>query len=102
MYKGFLRLVEFSQLESMSSGGIIDLDDWFGDEDSDEDEFDITPWIPSDRAISRIKRWCPNLIVIRVLIEDNQLNRLCNIGDKVEEIEASCIRLFLIYLTNVL
>ena len=81
-----MTLLEFCQRESTSSGGIPD-DDAF-DADEGDGVFNITPWKPSPKAIERIKRWCPSLTALRVLIDDQLLERLRDLRCPIEEIEA--------------
>ena len=81
---GRMSLQEFCQRESTSSGGILDDDA----DESGEGVFTITPWKPSPKAIERIKRWCPALRVLRVLIDDQHLERLRDLECPIEEIEA--------------
>ena len=85
---GCLKLREFCQKESTSSGGIMNLEEWLSEADDDEDAFDISPWKPTPKAVDRIKRWCPDLTTIRLLIDDQHMERLKSLDCPIEEIEA--------------
>ena len=83
-----MKLKELCQRESTSSGGVTDLDEWLSESDGEEEAFAIAPWQPTSRAVERIKKWCPDLTAIRVLIDDEHMQRLMSLDCPVEEIEA--------------
>ena len=66
----------------------MDLEEWLGEGDSDEGAFEITPWKPTPRAIEKIRKWCPDLTAIRLLIDDQDMERLRILDCPIEEIEA--------------
>ena len=83
-----MKLTEFCQRESTSSGGILDLEEWLSEGDADEGAFEITTWQPTPKALERITRWCPDLTTIRLLIDDQHMESLRSLDCPIEEIEA--------------
>lgn len=76
-----LNVTEFSQLESMRSGGILDIEEWA------EEDLGLEPWVPTPECVDRIRHFCPKLSKLRVLMNDQDLEKFVTL-ENLEEIEA--------------
>ncbi len=76
-------------MESMSSGGLLDLEEWLqsGEDDDGEGGLAIQPFSPDQHCLARIARTCPDLQKISLLVKDRDLQ---GIGEGLAELRGTC------------
>ena len=79
LFDGNLKLENFSQMMASSSGGVDVSEDPYG--------FEVQCWTPTAATVAKIRRLCPNISCLRLLIDDLLLTELCSL-DNIEDLEA--------------
>ncbi len=64
------------QLESMSSGGVVDVEEWIRDEDDIVGALAIQTFSPDKECLRRIATTCPRIARLDLLIRDQDLQML--------------------------